>query len=61
LGTQKLPTPRPVWNVDGMPNRNGTITHACDLIVKKGHKKERQRFFISNLGKDRFILGYPWC
>jgi len=47
--------------VDGTPNRNGTITHACDLIIKKGHKKERQKFFVSNLGKDRFILGYPWC
>jgi len=30
-------------------------------MIKKGHKKERQRFFVSNLGKDRFILGYPWC
>jgi len=41
-------------------NRHGTITHACDLMVKQGNKKVRQRFYVSDLGKDRFILGYPW-
>ena len=60
LGTQKLTVPRPVFNVDGTNNRHGTITHACDLMVKQGNKKERQHFYVSNLGKDRFILGYPW-
>jgi len=29
-------------------------------MVKQGNKKVQQRFYISNLGKDRFILGYPW-
>jgi len=60
LGTQKLTIPRPVFNVDGTNNRHGTITHACDLMVKKGNRKERQHFYVSNLGRDRFILGYPW-
>jgi len=60
LGTQKLTIPRPVFNVDGTNNRHGTITHACDLMVKQGNRKEQQRFYVSNLGKDRFILGYPW-
>jgi len=41
-------------------NRHGTITHACDLMVKQGNKKVQQRFYVSDLGKDRFILGYPW-
>jgi len=60
LGTQKLTIPRPVFNVDRTNNRHGTITHACDLMVKRGNRKERQRFYVSNLGRDRFILGYPW-
>jgi len=60
VGTKKLNLQRPVYNVDGTLNRNGNITHACDLTVKQGNKKSRQRFFVSNLGKDRFILGYPW-
>jgi len=60
LGTQKLTIPRPVFNVDGTNNRHRTITHACNLMVKQGNRKERQRFYVSNLGRDRFILGYPW-
>ena len=46
--------------MDGTYNRHGTITHACDLLVNKGGKKERQQFFVTNLGKNRFILGFPW-
>ena len=60
LGTQKLTVPKPVFNVDGTNNHHGTITHACDLMVKQGNQKERQHFYVSNLGKDRFILRYPW-
>jgi len=60
LGTQKLTIPRPVFNMDGTNNRHGTITHVCDLMVKQGNRKERQCFYVSNLGRDRFILGYPW-
>jgi hypothetical protein len=26
--------------------------HVCHLLVP---------FYITNLGKDRFIFGYPWC
>jgi len=51
LGTQRIPQ-RPVYNVDGTLNRNGTITQACDLIVTQGNKKERIRFFVTNLGRD---------
>jgi len=29
-------------------------------MVKQGNWKEQQRFYVSNLGRDRFILGYPW-
>jgi len=29
-------------------------------MVSRGNKKIRQRFYIANLGRDRFILGYPW-
>ena len=60
LGTTKLEYQRPVYNVDGTPNKHGTITHACDLLVRQGNKRERLRFYVSNLGKDRFIFGYPW-
>jgi len=60
LGTKKLEFQRPVYNIDGTENKHGTIMHACDLLVKQGNKKEQMRFYVSNLGRDRFILGYPW-
>jgi len=60
LGTKKLPYKQTVYNIDGTLNHNRAITHACDLIVSKGNKKIQQRFYVANLGHDRFILGYPW-
>jgi len=29
-------------------------------MVSRGNKKIRQRFYVANLGRNRFILGYPW-
>jgi hypothetical protein len=61
LGTQKLPIIRPIYNVDRTQNQHGNITHICHLLVTKGNKKETVPFYITDLGKDRFIFGYPWC
>jgi len=61
LGTKRIPYARAVYNVDGTLNRNGSITEACDLLVTQGNKKERTRFFVTNIGRDRMIFGYPWC
>ena len=61
MGTQKLPITRPIYNVDGTQNQRGSITHVCHLLVSKGNKKETVPFYVTDLGKDRFIFGYPWC
>ena len=61
LGSQELVIPRPVFNVDGSPNKHGTITRATHLLVTQGNKKQQVPFYVTNLGDDRFILGYPWC
>jgi hypothetical protein len=61
LGTQKLMVLRPVYNVDGSANQHGTITHVTYLLVTQGHKKQRVPFYVTNLGQDQFIFGYPWC
>jgi len=60
LGMKALLHKRAVYNVDGTPNRRGTISHAVDLLVAKGNKKLHQRFYVTDLGQDRFIFGYPW-
>ena len=38
LGTRKLQKSRTVYNVDRTLNRDGTITHSCELFVKQGNK-----------------------
>jgi hypothetical protein len=60
LGTKKLEQVRPIINIDGTSNQAGDITHYCDLLVTRGQQTGRERFFVTNLGKDRFIFGYPW-
>jgi len=46
--------------MDRTLNHHRTIDRACDLLVTRGNKKARQRFYVTNLGHNRFILGYPW-
>jgi hypothetical protein len=36
------------------------VTEACILEVEHGGQKELQRFYITDLGFDRALLGYPW-
>ena len=44
--------------MDGTENQNGEVRHYCWLRVRLKGKNERIRFYLTNLGKDRFILGY---
>jgi hypothetical protein len=52
--------PQRVFNVDGSENKHGRLTHYCLLQVKKGNQNRLQWFYITNLGSDQVILGYPW-
>ena len=60
IGTRKLPVPRRIFNVDGTENIAGRLTEFCTLRVCKGHENCLQTFYITALGADRAILGYPW-
>jgi len=60
LGMKELPYQRPVFNVDGTPNRQGKISHYCNLMVSKGNVRKQIHFFVTNLGRDCFLFGYPW-
>ena len=60
LPVKKLPTPRKVFNVDGTPNKKGDIQFYTDLEVRTGQKNTNMRFFLTDLGPQRMILGYPW-
>jgi hypothetical protein len=60
LGTKKLKYQIPVRNIDGTNNKAGHITDYIDLIIVQGTRKIPTKFYITNLGGDRAILGYPW-
>ena len=60
LGTRPLPQPRTLHNVDGTNNREGSVTHFCNLWVQRGKMTKKLGFFVTNLGHDRLILGHPW-
>jgi hypothetical protein len=49
-----------VYNVDGSNNKAGQITHECQLKMNYGGKELEQRFFVSDLGADHALLGYPF-
>jgi len=55
-----LDRPRNVRNVDGTPNKAGRITEAIDLITRHRGTSVAHIFFITDIGPDDFILGYPF-
>ena len=57
---KKLKRPVPVKNVNGTPNKDGQLTHCVHLWVQLGKKKELMLFYLTNLGEDCMILGFPW-
>jgi hypothetical protein len=56
----RLKTPREVFNVDKTPNRQGPITHYMDAAIRTGGRTRVMRFFLTHLGGNPLILGYPW-
>src|SRR5688572_20634377 len=55
-----LTKPIPVFNVDGTPNKQGTIRHFASLNITIGNRTNRLNFFVCGLRKQSVILGLPW-
>ena len=60
IGTRKLMAPRRIFNVDGTENIMGQLTRCCTLCIHKGDQNLLQTFYITALGADCVILGFPW-
>ena len=60
VGRRELPQKIKVFNVDGTENRKGEMTHYCRLRIVYNEQEDLQDFYITDLGKDRMILGYPF-
>ncbi len=55
-----LDEPLKVYNVDGTLNKKGTITHYTRILLSLGGRSTWEIFYITNLGYQRIILGFPW-
>ena len=55
-----LRRPIKVYNVDGTPNKQGTITQYVELYLTIHKRKQKQRLLVTGLGRQQVILGYPW-
>jgi hypothetical protein len=60
LPMKQLPHPRIIYNIDGTLNKAGSITHKCQLRVQFKDILRTIDFFITDLGQDRAVLGFPF-
>src|SRR5271170_7961502 len=60
LDIKMLDIPMKARNVDGTENKRGTIKSYVDLRFRIGSKYFIERFFLTGLGKQTVILGFPW-
>jgi hypothetical protein len=60
LPIKRLPEPRLLFNVDGTENKMGSLQFYTDLKVQTGTQHTVMRFFLTELGTNKMILGYPW-
>jgi hypothetical protein len=60
LPIKMLKTPQKLYNVDGTENKAGELQYYTDLETRMGTTTIKLRFFLSDLGEHKAILGYPW-
>ena len=60
LETHALETPIRAYNVDGTENKWGTIKSYVNLDLEINGRKTNTQLFVTGLGKERIILGFPW-
>ena len=56
----RLPKPWAIRNIDGTANMAGQITQKCELSIYIAHEWKTMAFFITNLGINQIVLGYPF-
>ena len=60
LPIKRLEEPQKLFNVDGTTNKSGALQYYTDLQIQTGTQKTNLRFFLTDLGDNKAILGYPW-
>jgi hypothetical protein len=54
---QRLKEPRRLYNINGTPNRSGELQYFTDVHMQTETQQTTLRFFLSNLGENKVILG----
>ena len=60
LPIKQLEQTRKLFNVDGTENKSRELRFYTDLQVQTLRTTTLLRFFLSDLGDHKAILGYPW-
>jgi hypothetical protein len=60
LPIKQLNEPRKLLNVNGMENKSGKLRYYTDLLVQTRKVHTKLCFYLSDLGEQKAILGYPW-
>ena len=60
LPIKQMDEPRKLLNVDGTENKSGELRYYPDLQVQTGTNHTNLRFYLTELGEQKAILGYPW-
>jgi hypothetical protein len=57
---RRLTQERRLFNVNGTPNKAGTLKYYTDIVTRTGTKHTCRRYFLTDLGDNQVILGYLW-
>ena len=60
LPIKVLSKPRRLFNVDGTRNKAGDLKYYTDLHTQMETMQQTLWYFLSDLGENKIILGYPW-
>src|ERR1700747_794273 len=60
LPFRKLTYPHIIYNIDGTLNKARSITHTCLIKLQIGDQIQEMNFYVTDLGQDRIILGFPF-
>jgi hypothetical protein len=60
LPIKSLAYERNLLNVDRTENKSGKLEYYMDLEVQMGSDRMCMRFFLTDLGEHKAILGYSW-
>src|SRR6266481_1471900 len=60
LETCPLPNPVPVHNINGTPNKNGSIMEEVEVILQYGQHTEKVCLTVANLRWQTVIIRHSW-